>query len=141
VLAALQGVSEEAEVAAAFDAFDALDAGFTAQALCKESSWMAAKHVTFASSLPACNNWNPLACAEQGDLPSAEWQFARQSCMGSHLRRATEKQKVAYDGIVVQICSYVLASNGDIEQTQDQQSDEVMTDHVNLAICKKASSC
>jgi len=58
--------------------------------------------------------------------------------MGSHLRRATEKQKVAYDGIVVQICSYVLASNGHIEQTQDQQSDEVMTDHVNLAICKKA---
>jgi len=48
---------------------------------------------------------------------------------------------VAYNGIVVQICSYVLASNGDIEQTQDQQSDEVMTDHVNLAICKKASSC
>jgi hypothetical protein len=48
VLAALQGVSEEAEVAAAFDAFDALDAGFTAQALCKESSWMAAKHVTIS---------------------------------------------------------------------------------------------
>ncbi len=51
---------------------------------------------------------------------------------------------VAYDGIVVQICSYVLASNGDIEQTQDQQSDKIITDHVNLAICKKAmckSSC
>ncbi len=63
------------------------------------------------------------------------------NCMGSWLCRATEEQKVAYDGIVVQICSYVLASNGDIEQTQDQQSDEVMTDHVNLAICKKASSC
>ena len=45
---------------------------------------------------------------------------------------------VAYNCIVVQICSYVLASNGHIEQTQDQQSNKVMTDHVNLAICKKA---
>jgi len=52
--------------------------------------------------------------------------------------RVTEEQMVAYNGIVVQICSYVLASNGDVEQTQDQQSNEVMTDHVNLAICKKA---
>jgi len=63
------------------------------------------------------------------------------NCMGSRLCRATEEQMVAYDGIVVKICSYLLASNGHIEQTQDQQSDEVMTDHVNLAICKKASSC
>ena len=39
------------------------------------------------------------------------------NCMGSQLCRATEEHIVAYNGIVVQISSYVLASNGDIEQT------------------------
>ncbi len=156
------------------------DAEVAAAAVCTESSWMAAKHVTInykalarvgngsGSSLvnfeaQCCANGNAVVFMPQTlpavslhaamriswlalsklicPVPSTEclcWQFARQSCVGSRLCRATEEQMVAYNGIIVQICSYVLAANGDIEQTQDQQSDEVMTDHVNLAICKKA---
>ena len=36
--------------------------------------------------------------------------------------------------IVAQVRSYLLTANGDVEQSQNQQSNEVMADHSHLAI-------
>lgn len=51
-----------------------------------------------------------------------------------------EIQRACQD-VIVQICSYLLTPNGDIEQAQDQQTNEVVTDHVYLSICSVEAAC
>ena len=41
----------------------------------------------------------------------------------------------ACQDVIVQICPYLLTPDRNVEQAQDQQTNEVVTDHVHLSIC------
>ena len=49
--------------------------------------------------------------------------------------RASLGSKAAYNRIMTQVGSDLLAAYGHVEQAEHKKSNEVMADHVNLAIC------